>query len=352
MGKLVFSMFTSFVGLISLSAGLLTGLGVGAQSTDDIHLLLYKRVGLLGNWTELQVDLDSLVNSGFNPDYQTIIISHGFTANGRGFGEDFGKAYSEVGGFNLISIDWEILAKAPNYIQAAKNTKLVGEYVAKLVSLIAQLGDISNLHLVGHSLGAHVVGHIGKTFQQEFSYKIPRITGLDPARPYFTDGILDHMDGLTKEDAEFVDVIHTNSGKIVEGCLSIFEGVGHMDFYPNGGRHQPGCKDLCFLDSCAEKEHVDVDDQIDVLFSSGFCSHSRAVEYFVESIQVSTTSTKFDSWWCDSWDTYNKGECCNQPPVSMGHHLTRKVEGSYMLSVGERSPFSLEESERLCKTSG
>merc|ERR1719495_1940908 len=276
-------MFTSFVGLISLSAGLLTGFGVGAQSTDDIHLLLYKRVGLLGNWTELQVDLDSLVNSGFNPDYQTIIISHGFTANGRGFGEDFGKAYSEVGGFNLISIDWEILAKAPNYIQAAKNTKLVGEYVAKLVSLIAQLGDISNLHLVGHSLGAHVVGHIGKTFQQEFSYKIPRITGLDPARPYFTDGILDH---------------------------------------------------------------------IDVLFSSGFCSHSRAVEYFVESIQVSTTSTKFDSWWCDSWDTYNKGECCNQPPVSMGHHLTRKVEGSYMLSVGERSPFSLEESERLCKTSG
>ena len=42
------------------------------------------------------------------------------------------------------------------------------------------------------------------------------LLGLDPARPYFTDGILDHMDGLTKEDAEFVDVIHTNSGKIVE----------------------------------------------------------------------------------------------------------------------------------------
>merc|ERR1711872_314839 len=134
---LVFSMFTSFVGLISLSAGLFTGLGVGADSTDDIHLLLYKRVGLLGNWTELQVDLDSLVNSGFNPDYQTIIISHGFTANGRGFGEDFGKAYSEVGGFNLISIDWEILAKAPNYIQAAKNTKcdLVSEVLCFLIQV-------------------------------------------------------------------------------------------------------------------------------------------------------------------------------------------------------------------------
>jgi hypothetical protein len=41
---------------------------------------------------------------------------------------------------------------------------------------------------------------------------------------------------LSKDFAEFVDVIHT-SGKMV----SIYEPIGHVDFYPNGGKaHQPG----------------------------------------------------------------------------------------------------------------
>ena len=41
-------------------------------------------------------------------------------------------------------------------------------------------------------------------------------------------------------------------GKISRMCLqaelSILEQVGDMDFYPAGGRHQPGCIDDCHLD--------------------------------------------------------------------------------------------------------
>lgn len=324
-----------------------------AASTDDIHFLLYTRSsGVSGNWTELDLTTDSLLHNGINPDLQTVIVCHGFTSNGFEFGEDFGDAYSQAGQFNVISIDWEELAKAPNYPQAASNTRLVGDHAAKLVHLLHQLGDISNLHLVGHSLGAHVVGFIGRNFSQSGGFKLPRITGLDPARPGFVDfGIIDFIDGLNREDAQLVDVIHTNSGLLHEGCLSIFESIGHMDFYPNGGRHQPGCKDLCFLDSCEETfKTVDTQQRINAFFSSGFCSHSRAVKYFVESIQALPYNTKFNSWWCPSWESFNDGSCCSVEPVSMGHHLSRNMDGAYMLTVGEQSPFSVEQNDLACQT--
>ena len=41
---------------------------------------------------------------------------------------------------------------------------------------------------------------------------------------------------LSADDAALVDVIHTNAGKLGEGPA-----IGHIDFYPNGGKEQPGC---------------------------------------------------------------------------------------------------------------
>lgn len=60
--------------------------------------------------------------------------------------------------------------------------------------------------------------------------------GLDPARPGFEVGQVQN-EGLKKEDAKFVDVIHTSGGSA--GC---FHSMGHADFFPNGGSPpQPGC---------------------------------------------------------------------------------------------------------------
>lgn len=56
---------------------------------------------------------------------------------------------------------------------------------------------------------------------------LPRITGLDPARPCFNEG--EYLSGLQRGDARFVDVIHTNPG-----VLGVKESVGDIDFYPNG----------------------------------------------------------------------------------------------------------------------
>lgn len=41
---------------------------------------------------------------------------------------------------------------------------------------------------------------------------------------------------LEKTDAEFVDIMHCNSGK-----LGLETAIGHADFYPNGGSVQLDC---------------------------------------------------------------------------------------------------------------
>lgn len=42
--------------------------------------------------------------------------------------------------------------------------------------------------------------------------------------------------GVTASDAAHVQVIHTNGG-----MLGLDRAAGDSDFYPNGGRSQPGC---------------------------------------------------------------------------------------------------------------
>lgn len=78
-----------------------------------------------------------------------------------------------------------------------------------------------------HSLGAHIVGAAGRYFAEFTSKLIPRITGLDPASPCFNEG--ESLSGLSRGDAAFVDVIHSNSG-----VLGKKDPVGDVDFYPNG----------------------------------------------------------------------------------------------------------------------
>ena len=63
--------------------------------------------------------------------------------------------------------------------------------------------------------------------------------GLDPAGPWFPLNETDTRLDIT--DADFVDIIHTNSGNLSEDEWSFLEPIGHVDFYPNGGQQQPGC---------------------------------------------------------------------------------------------------------------
>jgi len=67
-------------------------------------------------------------------------------------------------------------------------------------------------------------------------------SGLDPAGPLFEG--YDTSVRLDKSDANYVDVIHSNGEAIYVGGFGIAEPIGHVDFYPNGGRAQRGCSNI------------------------------------------------------------------------------------------------------------
>ena len=63
-----------------------------------------------------------------------------------------------------------------------------------------------------------------------------------------------------------------------KGCLGLFEAIGDVDFYPNGGDHQPGCADSGteagnLLDMISELIHIK-------LYVAAFCSAQQNVKYF------------------------------------------------------------------------
>ena len=58
-------------------------------------------------------------------------------------------------------------ARAPNYLQATANTRVVAAKVAELIMLMKESGlNLANVHLVGHSLGAQISGKVGKFVKQ------------------------------------------------------------------------------------------------------------------------------------------------------------------------------------------
>lgn len=95
--------------------------------------------------------------------------------------------------------------------------------------------DLKKITLVGHSLGAHVVGIAGKRLQNWLGDTIPLIFGLDPAKPQFD--LADPTGHIFRGDGDLVYIIHTG----IDG-FGIAEPIGDVDVYPNNGKHQPGCK--------------------------------------------------------------------------------------------------------------
>lgn len=148
--------------------------------------------------------------------------------------------YFKDGSYNVVYVDW---SKPGNqsYIQSVINAKGCGKVFAELILNLAQNNcvELKNIHLISHSLGSQMAAFAAKEIYSVLREKIGRHTAHDPARPLFeTPWLLPENLRLSKNDAEFVDVIHTDSGN-----YGMITAIGHVDFYPNGGkRFQPGCE--------------------------------------------------------------------------------------------------------------
>jgi len=188
---------------------------------------------------------------------KVVFLVHGFSLGQESTDEyeSMKKATIKAEGTGAIIVDWhqgssvdltslkgstastifsELINLGP-YHQAAANTRYVGAALAIVTENIRKIKTPMTTHCIGHSLGAHVCGFLGKTLHTMGAEKLNRITGLDPAGPLFLDSKLtvgmtarsrSSSAHLAPEDAVFVDTIHTDST-----WLGSFQKTGHQDFY-------------------------------------------------------------------------------------------------------------------------
>ncbi|XP_043950793.1 lipase member H isoform X4 [Drosophila biarmipes] len=198
------------------------------------------------------------------------------------------NAYTAQGFENVLVADWGPVANL-DYPTSRLAVKKVARVLAKLLEEFLQRHGINleGVHIIGHSLGAHIAGLIGRYFNGTLG----RVTGLDPALPLFSSR---SDDSLHSNAAQFVDVIHTD--------YPLFGDIrprGTVDFYPNFGlAPQPGCENVdvvaatirCSLkaiksrhveDCLREKSQANNTDNADSVFMGENVSRSATLYYYL-----------------------------------------------------------------------
>lgn len=81
--------------------------------------------------------------------------------------------------YNVMTVDWSDTSIRINYFSTANAVKNVGIVIGHLLMRLTYLNFVSSemIHLIGHSLGAHVAGSAGYTYYQGTGELISRITG-------------------------------------------------------------------------------------------------------------------------------------------------------------------------------
>ncbi|KAI5639761.1 lipase domain-containing protein [Phthorimaea operculella] len=246
-------------------------------------------------------DVQSVLSSNYDGSKPIKVIVHGWNSNlNSKVNTIITPAFLAASDCNVIVLDWRRAASAPNYFSSARIVPEIGAHLGQFLAWLIENagGDWNRVHLVGHSLGAHVIGNAGRTV----GGRIARITGLDPAGPIFGG----NSNALNADDAQYVEAIHTDGG-----ALGIMDPIGQTNFYPNGGRSQPGC-----------------------LIST--CSHSRVYELFAATVEFDHLVGQS----CDSLRDARRERCRGNEYLNMGNDdLGKRGNGLFGLKTGRRHPF-------------
>lgn len=83
-------------------------------------------------------------------------------------------AYLETGAYNVIGMDWSALCHI-EYASAMHGAKIAGQQLGDFINWLTFNGvNLSDIHIIGHSLGAHVAGIGADAIQNG---RVARITG-------------------------------------------------------------------------------------------------------------------------------------------------------------------------------
>lgn len=152
-----------------------------------------------------------------------------------------------------------------------------------------------------------------------------RITGLDPAGPNF-DGN-DSIHRLSKDDAYFVDIIHTDAA-----YLGSKETSGHANFWPNGGVPvQPGCGGGIFTRQIT-LANISISDA---------CSHARSYIYWAESLNEKPST--FIAVSAASYEMYKQNKFDELNTANMGYYCLPEARGNFYLQTNGYAPHGRHE---------
>ncbi|XP_072280371.1 pancreatic lipase-related protein 2-like [Pyxicephalus adspersus] len=265
------------------------------------------------------LNISSVFGTTFNPKRNSSFVIHGFLEKGdKKWVVDMCQTLLKVSDINCFCVDWSGGSFAL-YTQAANNIRVVGAEIAHFLNFLETIFDYSmgDVYLIGHSLGAHVAGEAGKRQRG-----IGRISGLDPAGPYFENTPPNVR--LDPTDAIFVDAIHTDASSIAIhlgfGGYGTEQTVGNVDFFPNGGKQMPGCDKIFIVPG-------DLDEIIDGLTEKTICNHHRSVVLFTESI---LRPDGFVGYPAPSYRAFQEGSgfpCTNSSCDFMGYKADEYVLG-------------------------
>ncbi|XP_076982248.1 pancreatic triacylglycerol lipase [Tamandua tetradactyla] len=289
------------------------------------------------NFQELIADESTIEGSNFKMDRKTRFIIHGFIDQGEeNWLSDMCRNFFTVESVNCICVDWKSGSRT-GYTQASQNIRVVGAEVAYFVEVVqAAFGySPSDVHIIGHSLGAHAAAEAGR----RLNGTIERITGLDPAEPCFEG--TPELVRLDPSDAMFVDVIHTDAAPVIPYMgFGMTQPVGHLDFFPNGGREMPGCQKNIL------SQIVDIEGIWEGTRDFVACNHLRSYKYYSDSI---LNPDGFAGFPCASYKVFTANKCFPCPNggcPQMGHYAdrfpekTNRMGQEYFLNTGDMSDFA------------
>jgi len=281
---------------------------IAPKTTPDINIMNFQLRTSCKKYSFPLLKASDMWNSPeFDPSKKVVILVTGWTntINESAVIDAISQAYNCRGDYNFVALDAASFVDTL-YTWSAFNTDAIGEYMATGLKELSEIVPIENIHLIGHSLGAHIVGSAAKYFNERTGKKIPRITGLDPAKPCFNEG--EALSGLLRGYSEFVDVIHSNPG-----VLGKRDPLGDVDFYPGGlDPLPPGCVDIT-------------------------CAHARAWEFYAESTYPGNENN-FMGQRCSSLTKLRENKCPGKQ-IPMGFAVDMSYKGNYFLEVDSMSPF-------------
>ncbi|XP_047029091.1 pancreatic triacylglycerol lipase-like [Helicoverpa zea] len=246
---------------------------------------------------------NSITSSNFNARVPTVVIAHGWLSNQHtDINPTIRDAYLGKSDVNVIVLDWRRLALS-DYATAARGVPAVGRGLGQFLAFLHSVtgAPYNSMHLVGFSLGAHLVGNAGR----EIGGRAARVTALDPAGPLWNY----NSNRVNPRDGVYVEAIHTDGGYTIGG-LGIGSNVANADFYPNGGISQPGCL-------------------------TNLCNHNRAWELFAATVTYNHLVGRL----CAN-NSQLSLNTCRGAQLRMGNDDLRKTgSGMYRLDTGRRYPY-------------